>query len=87
MLYVVRRGKDCPTLDLGLDAYYKIATNLIDNGTFGQALVLSGFNYAKGVVEGIEFSGKYTNGNFQAYGNLAVGQEKATQCRVEPIFV
>ena len=71
-------SKDCTTLDLGLDAYYKIATDLIDNGTFGQALVLSAFNYAKGVVQGVEFSAKYHDGNFQAYGNLAVGQEKAT---------
>ena len=70
--------KDCPTLELGLDAYYKIATDLIDNGTFGQALVLSAFNYAQGVVQGIEFSAKYHDGGFQAYGNLAVGQEKAT---------
>jgi outer membrane receptor protein involved in Fe transport len=71
-------AKDCPTLDLGLDAYYKIARDLIDNGTFGQALVLSAFNYAQGVVEGIEFSAKFKSGGFQAYGNLAVGQEKAT---------
>jgi len=71
--------KDCSTLDLGLDAYYKIATDLIDNGQFGQALVLSAFNYAKGVVQGVEFSAKYHRGNFQAYANLAVGQEKATQ--------
>ena len=40
--------KDCTTLDLGVDAYYKIARDLIDNGQFGQALILSGFNYAKG---------------------------------------
>jgi outer membrane receptor protein involved in Fe transport len=70
--------KDCPTLDLGLDAYYKIAKDLIDNGQFGQALVLSAFNYAKGYVEGIEFSAKYHAGNFQAYANLAVGEERAT---------
>ena len=70
--------KDCATLDLGLDAYYKIATDLIDNGNFGQALVLSAFNYAKGVVQGVEFSAKYHDGGFQAYGNLAVSQEKAT---------
>jgi outer membrane receptor protein involved in Fe transport len=69
---------DCTDLDLGIDAYYKIATDLIDNGNFGQALVLSAFNYAKGVVQGIEFSAKYHSGNFQAYANLAVGQEKAT---------
>src|SRR6201998_1481408 len=71
-------AKDCPTLDLGIDAYYKIAKDLIDNGTFGQALVLSAFNYAQGVVEGMEFSGTFKAGNFQAYGNLAVSQEKAT---------
>ena len=71
-------AKDCTTLDLGLDAYYKIATDLIDNGNFGQALVLSAFNYAKGVVQGVEFSAKYRSGGFQAYGNLAVSQEKAT---------
>jgi outer membrane receptor protein involved in Fe transport len=70
--------KDCPTLDLGLDAYYKIAKDLIDNGNFGQALVLSAFNYAQGYVEGIEFSAKYHAGNFQAYANLAVGEERAT---------
>ena len=70
-------AKDCPTLELGLDAYYKLAKDLIDNGTFGQALVLSAFNYTDGVVQGIEFSGKYHDGGFQAYGNLAVGQEKA----------
>jgi outer membrane receptor protein involved in Fe transport len=71
-------AKDCRTLELGLDAYYKIATDLLDNGNFGQALVLSGFNYAKGVVQGVEFSAKYHDGGFQAYGNLAVSQEKAT---------
>jgi outer membrane receptor protein involved in Fe transport len=69
---------DCSILDLGIDAYYKLATDLIDNGNFGQALVLSAFNYAKGVTEGVEFSAKYHSGNLQAYGNLSVGQEKAT---------
>jgi outer membrane receptor protein involved in Fe transport len=69
---------DCSTLDLGIDAYYKLATDLIDNGNFGQALVLSAFNYAKGVTQGVEFSAKYHSGNLQTYANLAVGQEKAT---------
>jgi outer membrane receptor protein involved in Fe transport len=72
-------AKDCTDLDLGIDAYYKIATDLIDNGNFGQALVLSAFNYAQGYVEGVEFSAKFHSGNFQAYGNLAVGEERATQ--------
>jgi hypothetical protein len=69
---------DCSMLDLGIDAYYKQARDLIDNGTFSQALVLSAFNYAKGIVKGIEFKAKYRSGNFQAYGNIAVGYEKAT---------
>jgi hypothetical protein len=70
-------AKDCTDLDLGVDAYYKLATDLIDNGNFGQALVLSAFNYAQGVVEGVEFSAKYHSGNFQAYGNVSVGREMA----------
>jgi outer membrane receptor protein involved in Fe transport/opacity protein-like surface antigen len=73
------QSKDCSTLDLGVDAYYKIAKDLLDNGQFGQALILSGFNYAKGVAQGVEFSAKFHSGNFQAYANLAVAQEKATQ--------
>jgi outer membrane receptor protein involved in Fe transport/opacity protein-like surface antigen len=73
------QSKDCTTLDLGIDAYYKTAKDLLDNGQFGQALILSGFNYAKGVSQGVEFSAKFHSGNFQAYANLAVAQEKATQ--------
>ncbi len=69
--------KSCSTLELGVDAYYKIAQDLIDNGQFGQALVLSAFNYARGYNEGIEFKTKFTSGNFQAYGNVAVAQQRA----------
>ena len=71
-------GKNCSNLDLGVDAYYKIATDLIDNGLFGQALVLSAFNYAKGYNEGVEFKAKYNSGNFQAYANVAVAQQRAS---------
>ena len=71
-------GKNCSTLELGVDAYYKIATDLLDNGLFGQALVLSAFNYANGYNEGIEFKGKYTSGNLQLYGNVSVAQQRAS---------
>jgi len=70
--------RDCGTLEVGLDAYYKIANDLIDNGNFGQALVLSAFNYAKGYNKGIELKGKFTSGNFQAYANIAAAQQRAT---------
>jgi outer membrane receptor protein involved in Fe transport len=69
---------DCGTLEIGADAYYKIANDLIDNGNFGQALVLSAFNYAKGYNQGIELKAKVTSGNFQAYVNFAAAQQRAT---------
>ncbi len=61
-----------PGLTVGVDAYYKQATDMLDDGQFGQAVVLTQFNYAEGFSEGGEFKLKYTNGNFKAYGNLAV---------------
>jgi outer membrane receptor protein involved in Fe transport len=70
--------KDCTNLELGFDAYYKVATDLIDNGQFGQALVLSAFNYAQGINDGVEFHAKYNNNYLQAYANLAIAQQKAT---------
>jgi outer membrane receptor protein involved in Fe transport len=70
-------GKDCSSLELGVDAYYKIATDLIDNGIFGQALVLSAFNYEKGYNEGIEFHAKFNSPYLQAYANVAVAQQRA----------
>jgi outer membrane receptor protein involved in Fe transport len=70
-------GKGCSSFEFGFDAYYKIATDLIDNGQFGQALVLSAFNYAHGINEGSEFHVKYNSDYLQAYGNLAVAQQKA----------
>lgn len=69
--------KDCSSLELGVDAYYKTAKDLIDNGQFGQALVLSAFNYEKGWNEGIEFHTKFNSPYLQAYGNVAVAQQRA----------
>jgi outer membrane receptor protein involved in Fe transport len=66
-------------LTAGLDGYYKLATDLIDDGQFGQANTLTAFNYAKGWNEGIEGKADYKNGNFEAYGNLSWGHQYATQ--------
>ena len=55
----------------GLDGYYKQARNQLDDGLFGQTLILSAFNYAKGKVYGLEFTGSYTHGGFTTYLNLA----------------
>jgi outer membrane receptor protein involved in Fe transport len=67
-----------PGLTVGLDAYYKIATDLIDDGQFGQATVLTQFNWAHAYSEGAEAKIKYQNGNFSAYGNLAFNITRAT---------
>jgi len=68
---VVQKIGAIPGLEVGVDAYYKLATDLLDDGQFGQAYVLTGFNYASGINEGLELKANYTNGNFRAYGNLA----------------
>ena len=60
-----------PGLRLGADAYYKRASNLIDEGQFGNALIFSIFNYAQGYVYGTELTGSYQVGNFTAYSNFA----------------
>ncbi len=68
-----------PGLKLGVDAFYKLAQDLIDEGQFGAPIILSVFNYAHANVYGVEFTGSYKRGNLSAYGNLSVGRERATQ--------
>jgi outer membrane receptor for ferrienterochelin and colicin len=58
----------------GADAYYKQARDLLDEGQFGQALIIAPFNYEKGWVKGIEFTGDYKKDAFSAYANLAISQ-------------
>jgi outer membrane receptor protein involved in Fe transport len=70
--------KIVPGLTLGLDAYYKIATDLIDDGQFGQAVVLTQFNWGHGYSEGAEAKLKYQNGNLSAYANFAFNITRAT---------
>jgi TonB dependent receptor len=60
-----------PSLGLGLDGYYKRARNQLDDGLFGQTLILSAFNYARGEIYGLELTGSYSTGGFSTYLNLA----------------
>jgi outer membrane receptor protein involved in Fe transport len=75
---VVQKIHAIPGLEVGLDAYYKIARDLLDDGQFGQAYVLTGFNYDRGTNEGVEFKATYTNGNLRLYGNLAWATQVGT---------
>ena len=65
-----------PGFDVGVDAYLKLAHNLLDDGQFGAAYVLSAFNYARATNQGVEIKAKYVEGNFSAYGNVAFGYQK-----------
>ncbi len=56
---------------VGIDGYYKIAQNLLDDGQFGAAPILSAFNYRYGEIYGLELSNNYTKDGFTAYGNMA----------------
>jgi len=59
------------SLTLGLDGYYRVVTDLLDEGQFGSALLFTPFNYADGRVYGVELTSSYRDGNFSAYANLA----------------
>ncbi len=60
-----------PGLTVGLDGYYKLATNLIDEGQFGAPIILTAFNYAKAYVAGGIFTISYDQGPWSIYGNAA----------------
>jgi len=56
-------------LQLGADAYYKVARNLLDEGQFGQALIFSPFNYHFAQIKGGELTATYKQDAFSAYAN------------------
>ncbi|HVA78798.1 MAG TPA: TonB-dependent receptor, partial [Candidatus Binataceae bacterium] len=68
-----------PGLNVGIDSYYKKASDLIDEGQFGPALIYETFNYAKGRVYGAEFTSSYTHKNLYTYANFAYSVAQGTQ--------
>jgi len=60
-----------PGLTAGLDVHYKRSTDTLDDGQFGQAVVLDQFNYADGFSRGAELKIKYYQGGFRAYANVS----------------
>jgi hypothetical protein len=49
--------------------------NRIDEGQFGAPIILTAFNYANGLQEGVQFTGSYDRGPWSIYGNLALSRE------------
>jgi outer membrane receptor protein involved in Fe transport len=59
---------------VGLDGYYKLVHDLLDEGQFGQALILTPFNYEHGYIYGSELTATYTGDRLKAYGNFALSR-------------
>jgi len=59
--------------NVGVDGFYKSSHETLDEGQFGQALILSSFNYNRGEIYGGEFTANYDHGPFTAYLNAAYG--------------
>ncbi len=58
-------------LQVGVDGYYKMATNQLDEGQFGTALIFSPFNYESGQIYGVEATATFKIAGFSSYGNFA----------------
>jgi outer membrane cobalamin receptor len=63
-----------PGWKVGIDGYYKLATNLIDEGQFGAPILLTPFNYSKGFARGVELTTSYEVENWSVYANLAINK-------------
>ncbi|HEU0117458.1 MAG TPA: TonB-dependent receptor [Alphaproteobacteria bacterium] len=57
--------------EIGIDGYYKLVHDLLDEGQFGQALILTPFNYEHGYIYGTELTATYTGDKLKAYANAA----------------
>lgn len=60
-----------PLLTLGADVYYKRATDQLDDGQFGQAVILDQYNYARGFSRGVELKVNYSRGGLRTYANVS----------------
>jgi outer membrane receptor protein involved in Fe transport len=56
---------------VGIDSYYKLVHDMLDEGQFGPALIMTPFNYAHGYIYGSELSATYTGDKLKAYANAA----------------
>jgi outer membrane receptor for Fe3+-dicitrate len=64
-------------LTVTADAYYKKIHNMLDEGQFGQALILSPFNYDRGYAKGLELSAVYSEKDWGAFLNVTSQKAKA----------
>jgi hypothetical protein len=65
--------------NVGIDGFYKSSHSTLDEGQFGQALILSSFNYKRGEIYGGEITSNYDHGPFSAYLNAGYEWARGTQ--------
>src|SRR5438445_5434870 len=63
---------------VGIDGFHKSSHSVLDEGQFGEALILSSFNYKRGEIYGGEFTANYDKGGFTAYLNAAYEWARVT---------
>lgn len=68
-----------PGWTIGGDLYLKLAKDLIDDGEFGEARVVSQLNYGRAYAQGAELKTRFIKGGFSAYGNLSTNRTKDTR--------
>ena len=64
--------------NIGIDGFYKSSHSVLDEGQFGEALILSSFNYKRGEIYGGELTANYDHGPWSAYLNAAYGWARGT---------
>jgi outer membrane receptor protein involved in Fe transport len=63
---------------VGIDGFYKSSHSVLDEGQFGEALILSSFNYKRGEIYGGELTANYDHGPFSAYLNAGYEWARGT---------
>jgi hypothetical protein len=64
--------------NVGIDGFYKSSHSVLDEGQFGEALILSSFNYKRGEIYGGEFTANYNKGGLASYLNVAYEWARGT---------
>ena len=78
---------NCPSLEVGMDGYYKRAKDLLDDGQFGAAYILTAFNYDKGRGVGRRMEGEIRPGPIHRLRQFLLGSRDREHGRLQPEFV
>jgi len=66
---------------LGTSAWYKDATDMLDLGQFGRAIIYTPFNYAQGQSYGVEFTGQWRSERLDLYANVTLSRAQGRNIR------